>query len=291
MLIPVQYHNKKYPSHIRPRITEVAGHFDIEKIIVDEILSIHTEYSYGKRRLSSNSLKEFPAIISAQRNHVPMLWINQQWAIEFAGFIQKITMDKKPAVIEIHPPFNDYLVGIDDFLVNYVEFESKISDIWPDVDIVIENRSGTTYKGGNFLISRIHDLVDLVTLIDKFSLRLNIALDIPQLFTAYGGPLTFTDNSLTKFISRLIAVRHKVKSIHLWGKKRSSKGTIVSHVGDLNTYFDFDNSKKKVFLNSLISLLDDEKARYFVPEVNSNSDDLHSIVEDLENAGINFIVA
>jgi len=32
MLIPVNYHKRHYPPHIRPHIFELAGHFDIESI-------------------------------------------------------------------------------------------------------------------------------------------------------------------------------------------------------------------------------------------------------------------
>ena len=87
------------------------------------------------------------------------------------------TASKKPVVIEIHPPFDDYST-IDEFMSNYFEFENIILNSWPEIDIVIENRSGTTYVGGIFLLSRIRDLLTLVDKIDRTSLRLNIALDI-----------------------------------------------------------------------------------------------------------------
>lgn len=38
MLLPVQYHSRKYPDHIKPEIKEIAGHFDTKKIITDEDL-------------------------------------------------------------------------------------------------------------------------------------------------------------------------------------------------------------------------------------------------------------
>jgi hypothetical protein len=288
MLIPVQYHKKEYPPHIRARITEVAAHFDKEEITQDGLLSIHTEYSYGKRRLDSNLLSKFCTLSEAHLNNVPKLWLNRQWSIEFAGFIKELAKNKEPVVIEIHPPFKDYS-DIDNFLSNYDEFEKIIRNSWPDVNIVIENRCGTMYRGGRFLISTVDDLAKFVHKIDQTSLQLDIALDIPQLFTAHGGPERFNDNEIGGFLSSLSPLMCRVRSIHLWGKRRNRQGRAIVHVGSLNSYFDYCESKKNVFLDNLAKLLGDGRTRYFVPEVNSRNEDLQSIVRDLESAEIIFV--
>lgn len=290
MLIPVQYSKKKYPSHIRPKIAEVAAHFDKDEIIQNLPFSIHTEYSYRKRRLDSNLLQKFPTLKSAHRNNVPRLWFNRQWSLEFANFINELVQNKEPVVIEIHPPFTDYST-IDQFLDNYKEFETRILKRWPTTEVVLENRSGTEYRGGRFLISRISDLEGFVNKIEQTALRLNIALDIPQLFTAHGGPEIFDNDGLKEFLSSLSPLMCRVRSIHLWGKRRNRQGRSIVHVGDLNSYFDYCDSKKNVFLNELAKLLSDGRERYFVPEVNSSSEDLQSIVSDLESAGITFVAS
>ena len=59
--------------------------------------------------------------------------------------------------------------------------------------------------------------------------------------------------------------------------------------GDLTTYFEGNDSLKPLFLSELHLLLDDGHNRCFVPEVNSKAEDLHSIVKDLESAGITFV--
>ncbi|MEJ5330959.1 MAG: hypothetical protein WHT07_12490 [Desulfobaccales bacterium] len=168
-------------------------------------------------------------------------------------------------------------------------FEQIILENWPRVDIVLENRYGTRYRGGNFLLSKFNDLQELVKRIEQRSLRLDLALDIPQLFTAHGGPENFSCQDLEKFMQKLKSIMHKVKSIHLWGKKRTNNGRIAPHAGDLNSYFNNDIDKKKIFLESISELLMDGTKRYFVPEVNSSSEDLQSIVRDLEEAEIEFI--
>jgi len=43
-LIPIQYHKKKYPSGLTPKIKEVAAHFDIEEVDTSFPCSLHTEY-------------------------------------------------------------------------------------------------------------------------------------------------------------------------------------------------------------------------------------------------------
>jgi hypothetical protein len=58
----------------------------------------------------------------------------------------------------------------------------------------------------------------------------------------------------------------------------------VSHVGNLDTYFDGRTRLKNAFLRHLHKLLDDGVKRFFVAEVNSSDEDLASIVKDLVSA-------
>lgn len=288
MLIPVQYHNKRYPTHINPRIDEIAGHFDISKIEPQRKFSLHTEYSYGKRKFNSAFSKRFHTIYSANKNSVPMLWFNAEWALEFACFIKELCADKIPTVIEIHPPFTDYANTITYFLNVYTLFETSILTKLPETNLLIENRSGSVYRGGNFLISKGEHLLDLCEAVTRLNLSLKIALDIPQLLTTYGGPQNLNPEKIGFILNRLNPIQSKVKGIHLWGKRRSINGRFVSHAGNLNTYFDGNTDKKEILLTWLRDFLSDEIARYFVPEVNSTEADLHSIINDLEKMEIKF---
>ena len=56
-LIPIIYHNKRYPLGITSNIEEVAGHLDKEYIKPKSRYSLHTEYSHMKRKLDSKLLK------------------------------------------------------------------------------------------------------------------------------------------------------------------------------------------------------------------------------------------
>ena len=80
-----------------------------------------------------------------------------------------------------------------------------------------------------------------------------------------------------------------ISGFHIWGKKLSSKGRIVSHQGDLSNYFNNNNELKTTVLTELNAIFDDGNPRYFVPEVNSNNEDLKSIVEDLIYHGFKFV--
>jgi len=288
MLIPIQYHNKIYPDHITPQIIEIAGHFDIPQIKPEMGFSIHTEYSYGARKLDTQLVSGFPNIINAQQNGVPMLWHSENWAEEFAGFIIKLCDGRIPEVIEIHPPFTDYTADISHFLERYSVFEGIIRSNYPETDIVIENRSGTMYRGGRFIISKGKDLRELYDRLNIRNLKLRIALDIPQLLTEYGGPPKLSPEKLEYILNRQNYIQSKVKSIHLWGKRKSANGRWVAHNGDLNSYFN-NTQKKQVFLQWFKDFLDDERDRYFVPEVNSSVEDLHSIIVDIKSVDIRFI--
>lgn len=67
-LIPVNYRNKEYPCGIVCKINEVAAHFDKKSIkINNNYYSLHTEYSYGKRKLDTDTINEFQELLSANK--------------------------------------------------------------------------------------------------------------------------------------------------------------------------------------------------------------------------------
>lgn len=103
ILIPIQYHKRKYPDHIRPNIDEIAGHFDVHEISPNRNFSLHTEYSYGKRNLTSEVIKQFTTLQNSNKEGVPQLWYSELWAIEFAEFVKTLCNGKAPSIIEIHP--------------------------------------------------------------------------------------------------------------------------------------------------------------------------------------------
>lgn len=287
-LIPVQYSNRGYPLGIQPEIQEIAGHFDVGAIHSRMSYSLHTEYSYGPRAFTSFPLIKLSTIKRSNKNGVPQLWFNSQWAEEFSQFISILTWDREPQIIEIHPPFNDYCRNIEEFIECYKIFEEKTLAVYPKTEIFIENRSGSLYHGGKFLISRDVDLINLIEQLKLCGLRLKIALDIPQYITAHGGVSQLTSSSIDQLFQTIKPCRQYVLAIHLWGKKRTERGRWASHVGNLNTYFDDNDALKEVFLENLYHLLDDGVQRYFIPEVNSNDNDLFSIVNDLNKAGFTF---
>jgi hypothetical protein len=287
ILIPIKYHKRNYPIHIKPGIDEIAGHFDVSKISVTRKFSLHTEYSYGIRKLNSEILKTFSALRNAHNEGVPQLWYSAQWAVEFAEFVKLLCNGGKPTIIEIHPPFSDYIETIDRFLEIYKKFEESILTYSPETKILIENRFGSIYKGGKFLISRGQHLRSLCDHISAKNLKLRIALDIPQLLTAYGGANRLESKAIGSILNRQNILQSMTECIHLWGKRRCKSERIVSHQGDLNTYFD-NAEKKAVFLEWMADFLKDQKPRYFVPEVNSSDADLQSIVNDLEKKEIKF---
>ena len=106
-LIPIQYHARKYPSGISPKIKEVTAHFDIEEVDATFPCSLHTEPSWGSRELISPVIEKFKTIQNAHKDKIPQLWLNKNWAEEFVHFITTIT--KKSAeikTIEVHPPLS-----------------------------------------------------------------------------------------------------------------------------------------------------------------------------------------
>ena len=83
--------------------------------------------------------------------------------------------------------------------------------------------------------------------------------------------------------------RAQIGGVHLWGKRKSEAGRLVSHCGDLTSYFGGDMGLKAQFLRQFNTTFDDGIARKMVLEVNSGNDDLLSIITDLRENGVGFI--
>lgn len=281
----IKYHGQQYPVDIPLRIEEIAAHFDVTKFKSTLSYSLHTEYSYKKRSFSSPLLSQLPTILSSHKDGIPQLWKSMFWASEFSKFtVFLVGSAPPPKVIEIHPPFQDY-TNIDDFITNYAIYESVIKSIYPDVEILLENRCGSRYRGAKFLISTVFDLLMLCEQIEKNNLSLKIALDIPQIFTAYHAN---TEKDYFEILLQTREFRQYIGGIHLWGKTNSANGRRIAHQGDLNTYFQ-NTEIKNAFLALFRDIFSDNTVRKMVLEVNSNNHDLCSIIHDLQRVGIQFL--
>lgn len=167
-LIAVKYGNFNYPQGICAQVQEVAGHFDVSELCLQlPRYSLHTEYSYSERRMNSRNLKNLNSLISNRRDGIPQLWYSKQWAEEFAEFIfNLVEQESAPEVIEIHPPFSDYS-SIERFTEIYAIFEEKIKGKYDKSLILVENRSGSKYRYGNFVISKVEELGKLIESVKK----------------------------------------------------------------------------------------------------------------------------
>lgn len=280
----VKYHTQSYPTDIPLRIEECAAHLDITSVDADLRYSLHTEYSYGKRKLDSALLTNFPALVGAHKDGVPQLWKDEQWAAEFAQFVFVLAVGATPAVIEVHPPFGDY-TDFDSFIRSYSVFERLITERFPEVDLLIENRCGSVYKGGRFLVSKSQEVETLCNLIVQHGLRLKIAYDVPQIYTAHNAK---KQSQFIDLLHQAEAFREQIGGVHLWGKRKSETGRKVAHCGDLTSYFEGDMETKALFLQQFNKCFDDGICRKMVLEVNSGNEDMLSIITDLRENGVVF---
>ena len=278
----IEYNGVQYPEGYPAHIHEVAGHLDKGIIETAERYSLHTEYSYGKRKFDSGHIAAFPVLREANKDGVPQLWKSDEWAGEFAAFIIELTQDhKSPEIIEIHPPFNDYC-SLEEFAERYLVFEHRIHTAYPDTTIVIENRSGAVYHGGKFLVRKAKEIAALGEVIRQHGLKLGIVLDFPQLLTAEGiDTLKFNAEKYQAAIDSIIPYRDLIKGIHVWGKKKSATGRWVAHAGNFDTYFGDNQEVKTLFVSGIEQICNDGKKRFLVPEVNSGASDLDAIMRDL----------
>lgn len=286
MLIPVGYHSKKWPL-ASPSIIEVAGHFDIATASAQGRYCLHTEYSAGPRRFDSPFLADHPLLAECHHRGVPLLWHDRHWALAFAGFIADATQSAPaPEVIEIHPPFVDYCPSFEAFSERYAVFQNALHKADIDSKVVIENRHGTRYTRGKFLLNRQEDLRQACRALDASGLPLALCLDVPQLFSAHFGPAPRTEDDIDRVLTPLMECRHRIASVHMWGKKRNKRGGMQAHYGTLDTWL--GPELKRHLLRRLHELLDDDRTRYFVPEVNGSQSDMDALAKDMIEAGFTF---
>ena len=278
----IEYNGIPYPEGYISKIKEVAGHLDKERIEKEECYSLHTEYSYGKRKFESSILEKYKTLREANKSGVPQLWKSEEWAKEFASFVFELTEGKNPPqIVEIHPPFNDYS-DIEHFVKCYKVFEKEIRQVYPNTNIFIENRSGTVYRGGRFVVGRADEIVALCKEIENHDLDLGIVLDFPQLLTAERiDTLKFNADKYMAAVKKIYVYQHLIKGIHIWGKKKNPKGRWIAHCGTLDTYFGGNVENKNIFINGIARICDDGSRRFLVPEVNSGVDDLKRIITDI----------
>ena len=283
ILIPITYHSKKYPKNVISNIDEIAGNFDKSSISPTRKYSLHTEYSHMKRVLDNPLINKYPKLKNSHKDNVPELWKDKKWAEEFASFIiELIGNNNPPEIIEVHPPFNNYCNDLDTFFDIYTVFEKIILKHYPDINIFIENRCGTFYRGGKFLISNGKSVISFLDELSKRNLRLKLVLDYPQIFSAETIKMDNINlKKILEFNKNINKYINYIGGFHLWGKRKSEKGRWTPHTGDLNTFFSNNEELKKEFITSICETFNDNKKRYFVPEVNSSEEDLQSIVNDL----------
>ena len=159
----------------------------------------------------------------------------------------------------------------------------------PNVDILLENRGGSQYKGGKFLIANNIDIIRLSETIEINNLRLRLVLDVPQLFSSHLRSMEIAEEDIANILQPLTVCRKYIKGLHIWGKRKNLAGKWSAHRGDLNSFFDNNVQTKNHFMSQLRELFNDDIKRYFVPEVNSNDIDLESIIDDFRNIGFKFI--
>jgi hypothetical protein len=276
----LRYGNQPSRQASVPMIRKLPAHFDVKALKVDGPYSLHTEYSGKPRRLDSPLLEGFESLLASQRNKVPELWSSAPWAKDFGSYIFRLVGDEAPpSAIEFHPPFRSTTPTIDAFLDIYQVFEEAMAERFPDCELLIENRSGSNHPSP-FLVSDIDSILALGQALAVRNLRLRIALDLPQLFTAMWGSKRAVGMEGVKLIQRLEPIREQIHTLHLWG--RGANGG--AHSGGLDSLFAPGSGAKEACLKELRRILDDGEDRHLVLEVSRQSD-MEAILTDLEASG------
>ena len=345
-LIPVQYRNLRYPSDIKPTVGEIPLGFKISKSNLKErveemkgkgieYFSLHTQEPYTTDKRVKNSIDKNPSSIVVKDNLVNIrgsptdLWSSEKWLDEFITFLGRVSESfeqedvakDRIRVIELHPPklplqrVESSIEKWNFFLVALTNFCSRVSDVFPKAEYVVENLSDNKSKSllqDEGSINLLSEWIDNIGK-DNDNFTLGIALDIPQLLKANGlRNINAKGKEIEDLFKSLEKSEHNIRSIHLWGARGGNQdGSGYAHRGDLITLFDHrdratavsDDTRRKAEelkqsllkgVSKILSVRKDGKEKYFVPELNFGSEeqlnvDLKSIVNDLMGAGIQFV--
>jgi hypothetical protein len=257
-------------------MTEVPAHFGLPALTTSPPYSLHTEYAARRRNISPVILQQFPILTAAHRG-VPLLWINDDWALAFAEWlILLISPNEPPSVVELHPPFRQECSDQMSFLARYGVFAGRFLARFPSTKLVLENRSGSL-RNMPFLISTPEECACLARELPE---TLRFCVDFPQFFTAVCQTGYPSVEEIDAIFEHVHAFRDKVFSVHLWGRKNG-----YAHMGDLRSLFQENADIMKHFLRCLDDMFDGREL-YLVPEVNSNNNDLEALLSQIEDAGI-----
>ncbi len=286
----VKYRNLNYENY-KYKIEEISGTFKIltnKKPHIPTInYSLHTEFAGSNKNINEiiNALNKHSFTVlanSLKGKTIFSLWTSKEWVYEFVKFIDFLITNKfknkKPTVIEIHPPFTTkkiYNNTLSNFIEYYKLFENKIKTKYSDdIVILMENRNG------NFLLSKSQDYITLNNLIKKEQLSLKLIVDIPQLYGKMQKEYKNLSNKeiIDIIISDLCNSVNIIGGFHICGK---------GHRGNFNTLF---GEEKEYFLNEFKKVVSAiNHTIYVVPEIFSQSD-FNSIMDDLHNYNIfNFL--
>lgn len=80
------------------------------------------------------------------------------------------------------------------------------------MEILIENRCGSVYHGGKFILSKVQGIGALCEAIDRNSLQLKIAYDVPQIYTAHNAK---TEEAYLRLLDDTKPYRAYIGGVHL----------------------------------------------------------------------------
>lgn len=262
-------------------VRKLPAHLDVTGIQVEGPYGLHTEFAGKPRSFDSPLLDGLNTLKTSHRRGVPELWSSQLWSEELTQFIIRLVgTSAPPKVIEVHPPFISTASTIEDFLGTYGVFEAILRDRYPACEFLLENRSGSKHPSP-FLISSIDSIVALGHALATRSLNLQLAVDLPQVYTAHWGSMHQVGMEGLDLMQRLRPIHRQIRALHLWG--RGPNGG--AHSGDLDRLFVPGSGAKEACLTELRQMLDDGGPdRHLVLEV-TRQGDAEAILADLRDAG------
>lgn len=188
-----------------------------------------------------------------------------------------------PALLEFLSPYR--IPGYDEeaFFKKYQMFEKSMRR-YAKMKIAIINGYAKSSKGKSYLYSTVEDIVRLRNACREMKLQLKLAVDLTDL-----SGKNILKSNMDDMVNTLATMRNFVVGLHINNLSSWGRNSYIYENDKRHEYIStMDYPSLSTFMAGLSTVLQDSRARYFIPNFVKNSDALDILIDTLYRGGCYF---
>ena len=211
------------------------------------------------------------------------IWKNYEQLTRIIANLQEtFSAYGSPYALELLSPLRSPTYNEKEFFTQYSQLEKKLKK-YGDMIITLVNGPQRHKSKPNYLMQSTEDVIKIRTLAKEMKLRLKISLDISKLITNKNYHSQFEQD-----FNQLSEIRHSIVGMHMASRFPSSSRIDRIYKDDRVYLNQYEYPRLSDFLGSVSALFNDNRHRYFVPDVES-PEELEELIDTLLRAGFSFI--